>query len=220
MANYNTPYGLQPVQRLDGAVWNNSLRTYYVPASQTNALFVGDPVIKIAASADVNGVNGVDLAAAGTNNQITGVVCGFVGACVAGAPGGPTLSQVGMFRFSGMPGNAYRPASTTLDYYVLVNDDPEAQFYIQENDNYGGVAGTPLPVSAVGKNANLIAGTGNIYTGWSGWMLNSNAIAATNTYQLRIIGFTPNPVGAPGSAYGKVIVQINGHTELPHQAGI
>lgn len=217
MANQNTPYGLQPVQRLDGAVWNDSLRWYYVPAANTNALFVGDPVIKVAGSADTNGINGVDLAAAGTSNRITGVVCGFVGACTAGAPGGPTLSQVGMFRFSGSPGPVYRPAATTLDYYVLVNDDPEAQFYIQEND---GGTGTPLTVASVGKNANLIAGTGNQFTGWSGWMLNTAGVAATATLQLRIIGFTPEPFGVPGATFGKLIVQINTHTELPNSAGI
>ncbi len=215
--NYNTPFGLQPVARLDGAVWNDSLRVYYVPAANTNALFDGDPVLKVAGSADSNGINGVDLAAAGTAAKITGVVCGFVGACTAGAPGGPTLSQVGLFRFSGNPGPVYRPASTALDYYVLVNDDPEAQFYIQENDTG---TGTPLGVASVGKNANLIAGTGSVYTGWSGWMLNVTGVGTGNTLQVRIIGFTPDPTGNPGGLYGKLIVQINTHTELPNSAGI
>lgn len=209
MANQNTPYGLQPVQRLDGATWADSLRVYFVPAAQTNALFVGDPVIKVAASADTKGVNGVDLATAGTGNQVTGVVCGFVGSCVAGT------ANPSFFGLSGTPGPAYRPASTAMDYYVLVNDDPEAQFYIQEND-----AGAPLTVATVGKNANLVAGAGSVFTGGSGWMLNVTGTGTGATLQLRIIGFAPEPTGVPGAANAKVIVQINNHTELPHQAGI
>lgn len=211
MSNQNTPYGLQPVERLDGAVWADSLRVYFVPAANTNALFVGDPVLKVAGSADTKGVNGVDIAAAGTAAKITGVVCGFVGTCVAGT------ANPSFFGLSGTPGPSYRPASTAMDYYVLVNDDPEAQFYIQENDTG---ATTPLAVAAVGKNANLIAGTGSVYTGFSGWQLNVTGTGTGNTLQLRIIGFVPDPLGAAGSQYGKVIVQINTHTELPNSAGI
>jgi hypothetical protein len=215
MTNQTVAYGLQPVQRLDGAVWNDSLRTYYVPASYTNALFVGDPVIKKAGSADINGINGVDLAAAGDTNQITGVVCGFLGSCAAGAPNsgsGGYLGAVNMFASAGTPGNIYRPATTALDWYVLVNDDPEAQFYIQ--------ADAAVAVANVGKNANLLSGTGSVYTGWSGWQLNHTGINTTATFQLRIIGNVPDPTGVPNATGNKFIVQINTHTELPHQAGI
>ena len=206
MSNQTTAYGLQPVARLDGAVWNDSLRMYFIPAANTNPLFVGDPVLKTAGSADINGVPGIDIAAAGTANKITGVVCGFVGACTAGT------ANPSFFSFSGTPGNAYRPASTGMDYYALVNDDPEAQFYIQ--------CDTALAVANVGKNANLLAGTGSTYTGWSGWQLNHTGIGTGNTIQLRIISFVPDPLGVPNAAGNKLVVQINTHTELPNSAGI
>jgi hypothetical protein len=35
MANKNTPFGLSPIRRLDGAKWGNSLRVYFVPAAVT-----------------------------------------------------------------------------------------------------------------------------------------------------------------------------------------
>ena len=58
-------------------------------------------------------------------------------------------------------------------------------------------------------------------TGWSGWMLDSNTPPGTGaTLQLRIIGVAPEGVNNPGGQFGKWIVQINDHTELPHQAGI
>lgn len=207
--NPNTPQGLVPIRRLDGATWNDSLTLYFVPAAQTNALYVGDPVIKVAASADTNGVNGVNLATAGSTNQITGVVCGFYGVCTAGT------ANPSFFGLSATPGPAYRPASTGLDYYVLVNDDPEAQFYIQSDDT------TAIPTAAVvGKNASLASGTGSPFTGWSGWKMSSTGIATTATLQLRIVGVLPEPDNTVGIANAKFLVQINSHTELPHQAGI
>ena len=160
--NPNTPQGLVPLRRIDGAKWNDSARKYFVPAANTHALFVGDPVIKVAGSADSQGVNGVDLAAAGDGDKITGVVVGFVGSCAAGA------ANPGFFGSSGQPGPYYRPASTTLDYYVLVVDDPEVEFAIQSNDN-GGIPAATI----VGKNVDLVSGAGSQYTGLSGWHVRS-----------------------------------------------
>lgn len=211
MANPNTPYGLQPIQRLDGAAFRSSVRLYFVAASQTNALFVGDPVIKIHAGADTNGIPGVDLASAGTGNQITGVVVGFYGSCAAG-----TGQYGNFFGLSGTPGPAYRPASTSNDYYVLVNDDPETSFVVQCND----AGGVPAVTALVGLNANLASGAGSQYTGLSGWQLTPTGAATTNTIQLRVIELLKEADNVGGSANAKYVVQINQHTELPHQAGI
>lgn len=218
MANPNTPYGLQPIRRLDGATWNDSLTVYQVPAAYGSAMYIGDPVIKVAGSADANGINGINLATAGAGNLITGVICGWAGIGTfnyGAGNNGPSL-----FGASGSPGNIFRPASTSQVYYALVNDDPEAEFVIQENDNSGGVAGTPLPLAAVGKNANLVAGNGSAYTGWSGWMLQANGVAATQNFQLNIKGFLQEPDNTPAALYAKVIVSINQHTETVNTAGI
>lgn len=214
MANTNNVNGLQPIRRLDGAKWGNSLRTYYVPAAYGSALYVGDPVVKVTGAASVGGVNAVNLATAGyasgtVGNPITGVVCGFVGTLTAGTTGTP-----GFFGLSGTPGPLYRPASTSLDWYVLVNDDPEAEFTIQ-------VQGTnTIPVTAVGKSTTLLSGSGSPYTGWSGWTLNSSNTGA-NQGQVNIIGVS-GAIGDndPTSAYCNFIVRINSHTETNTQPGI
>ena len=211
--NPNMPNGLSPIRRLDGAKWQDSARVYYVPAAQTNALFVGDPVIKKTGSADVNGVNGVDLA--GTTGAVTGVVVGFIGIAVAGSGNEPSF-----FGLSGTPGPAYRPASTSYDYYVLVNDDPEAEWLVQADNNYGGVSGTPVPVAAVGKNANLKSGTGSVYTGLSGWLMDSNTVATTSTLQLNIIGVYTDAQNAAAALNGKFFVRLNTSTEITGQSGI
>jgi len=212
ISNQNTPFGLSPVQRFDGASWRDSLRKYYVPAANTNALFVGDLIVKVAGSADIQGVNGIDLASAG--GAATGVICGWLGVCAAG------LASPAFFALSGTPGNIYRPASTSFDYYALVNDDPEAEFWIQENDDYATTTANPLPVAAVGKNANIIHAAGSIYTGLSGTMLDASTVATTSTLNLSIKGLVGQPAAVPGALYGKAIVTINNHTETPHQAGI
>jgi hypothetical protein len=207
MANPNTPYGLQLVQRLGTAEFRNSISLYYAPASQSNALYVGDPVLKQAASADSNGVDGVDLAAATGN--ITGVIVGFYGVCASGA------ANPSFFGLSATPGPAYRPASTSLDYYVLVCDDPQALYSVQSNDSGGAPAAT-----VVGKNANLASGTGSAYTGLSGWKLAANSINTTNTLQVNIVGFLRQPDNVPGQTNAKLLVRLNTSTEVNGATGI
>lgn len=211
MANPNTPFGLSPVQRNGGASWRDSLTVYYVPANTTNAVFVGDPVIKTAAGADVNGVNSVNLATAGTSNKITGVVCGFLGT------GAAKLGQVAASSFwpPGNGGPLYKPASATVDYYLLVNDDPTTLYAVQSNDSGGAPAAT-----VVGKNANLASGAGSVYTGLSGWMLAANQIGTSSNDQVSIKGFLPEIDDLPGATNAKLLVTINQSTEVPPATGI
>lgn len=212
MANPNTPYGLQLVQIAGQKDYRASLSVYQVAANTTNAIYVGDPVIKVAASADVNGIDGINLATAGTSNRITGVVCGFLGTGTAqlGQPAAASL-----FGLSGTPGPAYKPANATAVWYALVCDDPQAVYSVQSNDSGGAPAST-----VVGKNANLASGSGSAYTGWSGWKLAANQIAATSTYQVNILGFLPEIDNLPGSTNAKLLVRLNQSTEVNASTGI
>lgn len=212
MANPNTPFGLRLAQRRGMADFRDSLEVFYVPANTTNAIYEGDPVIKVAASADVNGIDGVNLATAGTSNKITGVVCGFLGTGTAQL-GQPAVAS--LFGLSGTPGPAYKPANATVPWYVLVSTDPSAQYAVQSNDSGGVPAAT-----VVGKNANLASGSGSPYTGWSGWQLAANQIGTDANNQVKIIGFQQEPDNLPGSAHAKLIVTINQSTEATGTAGI
>jgi hypothetical protein len=205
-SNPNAPFGLRAIRRIDSASWGDSMREYYVPAANTNALFDGDPVLKVSGLADANGINAIDIAvgSGGTASLITGVVGGF-------RPN---------YALSGTPGPAYRPAATSLAYYAMVSDDPEVQFIVRDNGNYGGTAGTATPMSAVGKNANLIAGAGSPYTGYSGWALDANTIATTATLQVNIVGFLQEPDNVPLAPYAQWIVRLNKVTEIQGAAGI
>lgn len=211
MANPNTAAGLVLQQRAGNADFRDSLNVYYVAANTTNAMYVGDPVLKLAASADVNGIDGVNLAAAGTSNKITGVICGFLGVGTATLG----VTNPSLFGLSATPGPVYKPANATSAYYVLVCDDPSAIYAIQSNDSGGNPAST-----IVGKNANLASGSGSQYTGWSGWQLAANQVAATSTYQLAIVGVQQEPDNVAGSAHCKFLVKINQNTEVNATTGI
>lgn len=184
MANSNAAAGLLPVRYMSGAPYAGAANKYYVPSTDSTALFRGDPVI-IAGDADADGLPTVTRATAAGAGRITGVVVGVVPS--------PTITT------------QHRPASTAA--YVLVADDPELLFEIQE-DAVGGA----LAAVDVGLNADLIAAAGSTVTGLSGFQLDTSTKATTNTLQLRIKGFVQRADNVIG-ANAKVLVSINLPTE-------
>lgn len=188
MPNLNVAFGLKPVRYASGAPYNGAAKEYFVPSSDGTALFIGDPVI-IAGSADAGMTAAtVTRATAGSAGRITGVVVGFR----------PSDS---------INANGYRLAST--DAYVLVADDPDLLFEIQD-DSVGGA----LAAADIGLNADLIAASGNAYTKRSGFMLDTSTKATTATLQLRIESLVNRADVEVGST-SKVLVRIN----LPTQTG-
>lgn len=195
--NPNTPVGLSPIRRTDGARWVDSLTMYFIPAAYTQAVYVGDPVTKVAASANSFGVNAVNLTSAGASNPLTGVVCGFAGINTAGVG---TLAP-SFWGVSNTPGPVYRPASTAYDYYVLVNDDPFAAFLIQANNYYGGTVGAIAPATIVGKNANFIGQIATTTTLTSG-SATFTVASATGIQVGMLVATTNTALGLPNAALG------------------
>ena len=157
MANSDSPFGLRPVKHLDGSPWNGAVNKYYIPSTDATAVFVGDAV-KLAGSADANGVPTVAQAAAGDT---------LLGAVVSFEPDSdnPTLN--------------YRPASTAR--YCYVCDAPDVIFEVQE-DSDGGA----LVADDIGNNVDLVVGSGSTTTGQSGMELDSST-KTTSTAQMRIL---------------------------------
>lgn len=187
MANANAATGLTPRRYRNGSPWMGAVRTYYVPASDSTALFIGDPVI-IAGGADTFGTPTVTRATAASAGRITGVVVGL-------RPGGNTT----------LIPPRYRAASVAE--YVLVADDPELLFEAQE-DSVGGA----LTAASTDLNIDLIAGNGDTFTGQSGWMLDSSTAATTATLQLRLVALQQR-VDNEFGANAKWLVAINLPTE-------
>lgn len=201
MPNPNKPSGLVPVSYLNGAPWTGGGRVYCIPdTDDTNAFAIGDPV-DIAGGADSNGVPTITLATAGTGNPVLGCIVSGAGALSYGSSYGvPAESPIVI------------PATKARNYYVLVADDPNIIFEIQEE-----ATGTALTAADVGLNGNLVSGTNNGYI--SGWQLDRTGTAAGATIQLRLLGLNQKQNNAFGD-YAKWLVFINNHRYRVGQVGI
>jgi hypothetical protein len=201
MSNPTGAYGLMPLRYKSGAPYNGACNLYL--CSGATALFIGDPVVKVASSntTDYYGmpagsIGNVTIATAAYTNRITGVVVGFFAE--------QATSTV------------YNAASTVRGVYVA--DDPNLVFSVRDNG-----AATPLN-TWVHANADLVAGSGSTYTNKSGWALNGSTVyvgAASNTAtaQLRILRLRPDSPANTLAAYAEWEVQIKYHTEVDGVAG-
>lgn len=204
MANNDTPFGLRPVKHRNGAPYNGATKPYYIPASYGTALFIGDPVVKTGTSNTsevsaaglgvfpVGTLPEINKATAGDGNAITGVIVGFAGNAEAAV---------------------YNAAST--ERVAFVCDDPDVEFEMQAD---GAIAATQ-----VGLNAVLIyTHSGDTSTGLSGAELDttSDVPAADASNQLTIQSVVNRPDNEAASAYTKVLVKINNHTEAHGALGI
>jgi hypothetical protein len=194
MANNNAPIGIRPYAYMSGAPYNGAVRTYYVPASNATALYVGDPLITLDNSSDANGVPAVGIATAGAGNYLIGSMQG-----VSNNAGQLTITVQ-------RQSTVYVPAGQAA--YIYVSDDPFLLYEVQE-DSVGGA----MVVGAASRNASLVAGAGNTTTGISGWQLQSSSLNTT-AQQMRIIQALQQADNAPGNAYTKWLCRINQHQLL------
>lgn len=204
MANQDRPAGLVPVMYLNGATWNGAGRVYCIPdTDDTNAYAIGDPLV-LAGSADSNGIPTVTLATAGTGNSVLGPMISGAGASAYGAPYGvPQDTPIVI------------PATKSRNYYILVADDPNIVFQIQEVSG-----GTALTAAEVSLNANLVSGTNNGYV--SGWEVNNSGETTTATLQLKLLALANSQGIAGGNVFGehaKWLVLINNHCYRIGQVG-
>lgn len=201
MANADRPMGLSPHSYLNGAQWNGGGRVYCIPnTDDTNAYAIGDPVV-LAGDADANGVPTVVLATAGSTNLVLG--------CIVSTGG---IKYGGSFMDPASLDSTIIPATKSKDYYVLVCDDPNVIFEIQETNS-----GTALTSVAVGLNASLKVGTNNGYI--SGWTLDNATEATTTALQLKLLGLVQRADNAFGLA-SKWLVMINNHCYKAPTAGL
>ena len=203
MANTSRISGLAPVSYLNGSPWNGQARNYYIPSTDTVAYAIGDPV-DIGGSSDGNGVASVVKATAGNNsgaNRILGAIVGVLGTAYGSAAAGIAN-----------PNTIVIPATKTQNYYVLVADDPNIIFEIQE-----GGTGTALAATEVGLNCDLASGSNNGYV--SGWVLDNAVTSTSANYQMNLLGLSQRSDNAFG-AYAKWLCKINLHRRAAGTAGV
>lgn len=100
-------------------------------------------------------------------------------------------------------------ASASSGAYILVAEGPDYLYEVQEDNG-----GTALTVAtAVGSNADILAGAGNTTLGTSGHQLDRSTITdgAPGSAQLRIVDIVNKEDNALGD-YCKWVVRINEHS--------
>jgi hypothetical protein len=200
MANVDSPTGLKPVRHRSGAPWNGRTVPCFIAGDYATALFVGDPVVKVAGGSNTAAVSApgagkfnigtlpsIEKAAAGDANRVSGVIVGFAAL--------PTdLSK------------NYNPASTARVAYVCM--DPDAVFEIQ--------ADGAIPAASIGLNAVFIyTHSGNTTTGLSGVELDttSDVPAADASNQMLILRAVNREDNDTTITHAKVEVMLINHTE-------
>lgn len=160
MTNVDRPAGLLPVRHRAGGTPQRS-GGYTIASGLAENIYSGDPV-------DLTGTGrNIALATAGDDNPIVGV---FAGVSYVNADGDQIFS----------PRWPTGTVATEIEAYVY--DDPMQEFVAQVDDTLG------LVEAEVGLNANLVAGAGSNFTGRSAWQVDKTGMAATITFQVRILG--------------------------------
>lgn len=184
----SAPYGLKPVNRIDGMAYAGATRQIPIAAGYATAIFFGDTV-----KLDTSGYLVADT---GTNNATP---CGVLVGCEYVNSSGQKVQ------------GQYYPASlsTTANYAkAYVVDDPMVAFKVA-------VVSSGTTIATVGRavvaaNMALVQTAGSTVTGDSNLAVLSTSAATTNTLPVRVIDVVyETATGA--DAFTEVIVKINTH---------
>lgn len=184
----SAPYGLKPINSIDGKPYAGAIRQIPVAASFATAIFFGDTV-----QIDSTGY----LIKSTTTNSGT-----IVGVCV----GGQYVNSSGQTVQS-----QYIPASvsTSTNYaYAYVVDDQQVLFKVAVV-----TSGTTMGTAAradVGSNVALVLNAGSTTTGNSAFAVTLTGAGTTATIPIRVIDVVPETATA-ADTYTELLVKINTH---------
>lgn len=202
MANQIGPRGFVPSCYLNGAAWNGAVTMYHIPSSDNNQYNPGDAV-KSSANGDANGIPDVTKITNGTDT-IRGIIVG----CLTAIPNNPSL--VGSTLDLTVQNI---PAAKTRDYYVLVVDDPNVLFEIQDDGL------NALTATSCNKNASFTVANPTAPQQNSASVLNTASVATTQGLNLRLMGLVQKPNNAFG-LNATWLVKINQHELMGNTAGV
>lgn len=184
----SAPYGLQPVNRIDGLPYAGAIRQIPVAAGYATAIFNGDTV-----KLDTSGYLVADT---GTNNATpVGVL---VGCQFVNSSGQKVQGQY-------YPAAASTASNVALAYVV---DDPMVAFKVAVVSS--GTTISYVGRAAVGSNMALVQTAGTTTTGDSYAAVLASSPATTNTLPVRVIDVVPETATA-ADQFTEVIVKINTH---------
>jgi hypothetical protein len=184
----SAPFGLQPINRIDGMPYAGAIRQIPVAAGFGTAIFDGDTVV-------INS-DGFLIKSTTTNSG------DIVGVCVGGQYVNSSNQTVqGQF----IPALASTATNLALAYVV---DDPMALFKVAvvTSGTTMGTAGRTV----VGSNLALVLNAGNTTTGNSAFAVTLTGAGTTATIPIRVIDVVPETATA-ANAFTELLVKINTH---------
>jgi hypothetical protein len=183
----SAPYGLEPINSLDGKPYAGAIRQIPVAAGFATAIFNGDTVLIS---------DGYLIKSTATNSG--GIVGVVVGGQYVNSSGQTVQAQ-------------YIPAaastSTNLAYAYVV-DDQQALFKVAVVTS-GTTMGTASRAD-VGSNVPLVLNPGSTTTGNSAFGVTLTGAGTTATIPLRVIDVVPETATSAG-VYTELLVKINTH---------
>ena len=184
----SAPYGLKPINSIDGKPYAGAFRQIPVAAAFATAVFFGDTV-----AIDSTGY----LVVSSTTNS--GAI---VGVCV----GGQYVNSSGQ-TVQGQYIPALASTSTNLAYAYVV-DDPMALFKVAVVSS--GTTMSSAGRTVVGSNLPLVLNAGNTTTGDSAFAVTLTGAGTTATIPIRVIDVVPETATA-ADTYTELLVKINTH---------
>jgi len=184
----SAPYGLKPVNSIDGKPYAGAFRQIPVAASFATAIFFGDTV-------QIDSTGYLVLSTATNSGTIVGV-------CVGGSyvnSSGQTVE------------GQYLPASistSTNPAYAYVVDDQQALFKVAVVSS--GTTMSSAGRTVVGTNLALVLNAGSTTTGNSAFAVTLTGAGTTATIPIRVIDVVPETATA-ADAYTELLVKINTH---------
>lgn len=184
----SAPYGLQPINRIDGTPYAGAIRQIPVAAGFGTAIFNGDTVV-------INS-DGYLVKSTTTNSG------DIVGVCM----GGQYVNSSGQ-TVQGQYIPALASTASNLAYAYVV-DDPMALFKVAvvTSGTTMGTAGRTV----VGSNLPLVLNAGNTNTGNSAFAVTLTGAGTTATIPIRVIDVVPETATA-ADTYTELLVKINAH---------
>lgn len=202
MANFVQPRGFVPSRYRAGNAWTGGTNLYVVQAAEPNQINIGD-VVKSSANGDANGIPAVTKITNGTDT-VRGVVVGVLLA----APNLPSLLGINLDTTV-----QNIPATKTRDYYVLVVDDMDVIYDLQDD----GLAA--LTATSCNKNASFTVTNPTSPQQNSASTLTTASVAVTATLNLKMLGLVQIPNNAYG-IYARWAVMFNQHELMGNTLGV
>lgn len=192
MANADASRGLQPVNTGGAGTFSGKVTKYHVASTDSTAIYVGG-LVKLSGTGDANGVPGV-TGNVSTGDAVVGVMVGAI----------PNTRDSAVYR------------EASVDRYILVADDPNQVFEIQD-DSVGG----DLAVTNIGNTADLTGFTGgSTTTGLSSMEIDSSTATASGdgTEDVLILGLAQREDNSIGTN-ANWLVRLNNHQFVDGVAG-